>query len=76
VEQPLLAKGSDKTFVSRQRLRKHVHVATDTHATIEVLLETVCKVVIRKTIRSTESVRKSDSWKVNAVQRGLEPGSH
>jgi hypothetical protein len=34
----LLANGS--TFLSRQRLGKHVPAATDTHATIEVLLET------------------------------------
>jgi hypothetical protein len=39
-KQPLLANGSETTFVSRQRLDKHVPATTDTHATIEVLLET------------------------------------
>jgi hypothetical protein len=39
--QPLLKNDSETTFVSRQRLDKHVPVATDTHETIEVLLETV-----------------------------------
>jgi hypothetical protein len=37
-KQPLLANGSETTFVSRQRLRKHVPAATDKLATIEVLL--------------------------------------
>jgi hypothetical protein len=40
-KQPLLANGSETTFVSRQRLRKYIPAVTDTHATIEVLLETV-----------------------------------
>jgi hypothetical protein len=40
-KQPLLANGSETTFVARQRLGKHVPAATDTHSTIEVLLETV-----------------------------------
>jgi hypothetical protein len=40
-KQPLLANGSETTFVSRQQLGKHVSSATDTHATIDVLLETV-----------------------------------
>jgi hypothetical protein len=54
-KQPLLANGSETTFVSTQRLGKHIAVATDMHATIEVLLETVfstrsaCGEVIRKT---------------------------
>jgi hypothetical protein len=39
-KQPLLANGSETTFVSRQQLGKHVPAATDTYATIEVLLET------------------------------------
>jgi hypothetical protein len=42
--------------VSRQRLRKHVPAATDTHAAIEILLEMVCytpwKGVIRRTIEA------------------------
>jgi hypothetical protein len=40
-QQPLLANGSEITFVSRQRLGKHVPPTTDKHATIDVLLETV-----------------------------------
>jgi hypothetical protein len=35
------ANGSATTFVSRQRLGKHILAATDTHATIEILLEPV-----------------------------------
>jgi hypothetical protein len=31
-KQPLLANGSETTFVSRQRLCKQVSAATDTHA--------------------------------------------
>jgi hypothetical protein len=45
-KQPLLANGSETTFVSRQRLGKHVPAATDKHKTIEVLLETVFSTVI------------------------------
>jgi hypothetical protein len=54
-KQPLLVNGAETTFVSRQRLGKHVPVATDTHATIELLLETVF---------STRSARvcKKDKW--------------
>jgi hypothetical protein len=40
-KQPLLANDSKTTFVSKQRLGKHVPAATDTHVTIEVLLQTV-----------------------------------
>jgi hypothetical protein len=40
-KQLLLANISETTFISRQRLGKHVSAAMDTHATIEVLLETV-----------------------------------
>jgi hypothetical protein len=39
-KQLLFASGSESTFVSTQRLGKHVDTATDTHITIEVLLET------------------------------------
>jgi hypothetical protein len=39
-KQPLLTNGYE-TFVSMQQLGKHVPAETDTHATIEVLLETV-----------------------------------
>jgi hypothetical protein len=60
-KQLLLANGSETIFVSRQRLGKHVPAATDTHSTIEVLLETVFSTlsvqrIIRKTIGATESV--------------------
>jgi hypothetical protein len=34
-KQPLLAKGSETTFVSRQRVGKHVPAATDTYVTEE-----------------------------------------
>jgi hypothetical protein len=40
-KQPLLANGSESTFVSRQRLGKCVPAATDTHAAMELLLLTV-----------------------------------
>jgi hypothetical protein len=55
-KQPLLASGSKTTFISRQRLGKHVHAVTDTHATIEVLLETVFPT------RSVERGYKEDNW--------------
>jgi hypothetical protein len=54
--QPLLATGSEKTFVSRQRLNKHVPAATDKHATIEVLLETVFST------RPVQRDYKEDNW--------------
>jgi hypothetical protein len=54
--------------VSRQWLGKQVPVATDTHATIEVLLETPFYT------RSVQMGHK-ENWKRAAVQRGLEPGS-
>jgi hypothetical protein len=40
-KQLLVANDSETTIISTQQLGKHVPVATDTHATIEVLLETV-----------------------------------
>jgi hypothetical protein len=55
-KQPLLANSSETTFVSRQRLGKHVPAATGTHATIEVLLETVFST------RSVQRGYKEDSW--------------
>jgi hypothetical protein len=60
-KQQLLENSSETTFVSRQRLGKHVPAATDTYVTIKVLLETVfllvpCKGVVRKIIGATESV--------------------
>jgi hypothetical protein len=56
-KQSLLANGSERTFVSRQRLGKHVPAGTNKHATIVVLLETVFSVrfVQRKTTRASES---------------------
>jgi hypothetical protein len=52
----VLANGSNTTFVSRQQLGKHVPAATDTHATIEVLLETVFST------RSVQRGFKEDKW--------------
>jgi hypothetical protein len=83
-EQPLLANDSE-TIVSRQRLGNHVPAATDTHATIGALLETVFYTrPVQKgykednwdngVIYVREAVKKMDSWKGAAVQRGLEPG--
>jgi hypothetical protein len=52
-KQPLLAKCSETTFVSRQRLSKHVPAAMDTHATEErFFLRWPYRGVIRKTIGS------------------------
>jgi hypothetical protein len=54
-KEPLLANGSE-IFVSRQRFCKHVPAATDTHAIIEVPLETLF---------STGSLQvgyKEDNW--------------
>jgi hypothetical protein len=61
----LLANGYETTFVSRQRLGKHVTVATDTHATIEELLEIVFlldpgKGVIKRTIEARRGNRSND----------------
>jgi hypothetical protein len=61
-KQLLLANGSEPTIISTRQLSKHIPVATDTHATIEVLLETVFSTwsvqggVIGKTTGTTESV--------------------
>jgi hypothetical protein len=50
-KQPLLAKGSEIIFVSRQRLGQHFPAATDTHATEEqCFLRGPYRGVIRKTI--------------------------
>jgi hypothetical protein len=38
-KEPLSANGSQTTFVSRQRLGKHIPAATDEHVTIEIMLE-------------------------------------
>jgi hypothetical protein len=82
-KQPLLANGSEKTFISTQRLGKHVSAATDTHATTEVLLKTALSAwSVQRDFKedngATESVlygilsRKEFDRKGNAVQRGLE----
>jgi hypothetical protein len=55
-KQPLLANGSETTFISRQRLNKDVLVAVDTHVTIEVLLETACST------RFLQRGHKEDTW--------------
>jgi hypothetical protein len=74
-KQPLLASGSETTLLSRQRLGKHVPAAKDTHATIEVLLETVFSTL------SVHKGYKEDNWgnRVTSVRkalkRGLERGS-
>jgi hypothetical protein len=60
-KQPLPANGSETTFVSRQRLGKHVHGATDTHATVEVPLETVFSA------RYMQRGNKEDSGTTEAV---------
>jgi hypothetical protein len=82
-KEPLLANGPETTFVSRQRLGNYIPAATDTNATIEVLLETVFSTRsvergykednLRNRVSSVrEYVRKRGSWKGAAVQRGLE----
>jgi hypothetical protein len=73
-KQPLLANGSERTFVSRPQLGKHVPATTDTYATIEVLSETLfstwsvqrgCKEDSwgNQVSCALECVRKRDSWK-------------
>jgi hypothetical protein len=82
-KQPLVPNGSETTFVARQWLCKHIPAATDMHATIEVLLETVFSTrSLHRGYKEDnwgnqvssvwESVRKRDSWKGVAAQRGLE----
>jgi hypothetical protein len=66
-KQPLLANGSETTFLSKQRLCKHVPVTMDTHATMEALL---------KTVFYTQSVQrgyKEDNWrnKLSSVQQSV-----
>jgi hypothetical protein len=40
-KQPLLANGSERTFVSSQRLGKHILAATDAHEIMNVFLVTI-----------------------------------
>jgi hypothetical protein len=81
-KQSLLTNGSVTTFVTRQRLGKHVPAARDTYATIEVLSETVLSTRSLqrgykeekwgKRVSSVwEFVGKRSSLKGAAVQRGL-----
>lgn len=71
-----LANGSETTFVSRQRLGKHVPAATDVHVQIEILLETAFST------RSLQRGCKEDNWgyRVSSVREssgkevtGMEP---
>jgi hypothetical protein len=55
-KQSWLANDSETTFISRQLLGKHIPVATDMYATIEVLLETLFS------IRSMLTGYKEDNW--------------
>jgi hypothetical protein len=66
-KQPLLANGSETAFVSRQRLGKHVPAATDTHATIEVLLGNMFSA------RSMKKAYKKDKWgnRISSVRESV-----
>jgi hypothetical protein len=79
----LLANSSELRFDSRQRLGKNIPAATDTHAKIEVLLETVfLRWPVPRIYKEDnwgnqvssvrDSVKKSDSLKGAVAQRGLE----
>jgi hypothetical protein len=49
-QHPLLGKNlgtNNMMAAGRERLNKHILMATDTHASVEVLLEMVCSVVVR-----------------------------
>jgi hypothetical protein len=59
--------------VSRQRLDKHVPVATDTHATIEVLLEMVFYSVRAEGRRTTEASIFQLEGSVEAKEEPLLP---
>jgi hypothetical protein len=82
-KQPLLANGPETTFVSRQRIGKHFSAAINTHATIEILLETMFSTwSVQRSYKEDnrgnqvssvrEAVKKRDSWKGATIQRGLE----
>jgi hypothetical protein len=66
-KQSLLAKGSETTFVSRQNLGKHIPMATDMHATIVILLETVFSA------QSMQRSYKEGKWgnRVGSVQESM-----
>jgi hypothetical protein len=75
--------GSETAFISRQQLGKHITATTDTHATIEALLEMVFSTrSIQRGYNEDNwgdrvssvwaSVRKRGSWKGAAIQKGLE----
>jgi hypothetical protein len=82
---PLLANGSETTFVSRQRIGKHIPAATDTHATIEILLEMVfCTWSVQMGYKEDNwqpseycmgDCEEKFSWQGDAVHRVLERGS-
>jgi hypothetical protein len=86
-EKQLLLVNSSKTILlSGEQLGTHVPLATDTHATIEVLLETVFSTQSvqrgykednwgNRVSSVQEAVKKWDSWKRVTVQRKLEPRS-
>jgi hypothetical protein len=63
-KQPLLTNGSETTFFSRQQLSKQFTAAMDTHATIEVLLETGFST------RSVQRGYKEDNWATESVLYG------
>jgi hypothetical protein len=58
-KQPLLANGSETTFVSRQLLGKHIPAATGMNTIIQVLLETVFSIrSVQRVIRKTNGATK------------------
>jgi hypothetical protein len=63
-KQPLLANGSETTFVCRQLLGKHVPAAMDKHGRIEVVLETVFFT------RSVQRGCKEDNWGTKSILYG------
>jgi hypothetical protein len=65
-KQPLLANGSETTFISSHRLDKHVPAAKDMHTTIQVPLETVLST------RSVLNGYKDDKWETGPVLYGKE----
>jgi hypothetical protein len=66
-KQSLLANGSERTFLFRQRLNKYVPAPTGTKARIEVLLETVFSA------RSVKVVYKEDNLgnRVNSLREAV-----